>query len=198
VIAFSSKLITAPAAPLITLDEAKAHCRVDHTDDDTLIESIVEAVTSHLDGYHGMTHRALVTQRWEDAFTCFDGDMRLTQSPCASIVSVTYTDGAGSDLVIDSAQYAVLTDIIGSFVIPAPGLSWPMASAIRRDAVRIRYDAGQSAADVPASIKAAALLMIGDLYRNRETAAIGAQASEIPMSATVNALLAPFRRSILA
>lgn len=40
----------APAELPITLAEAKAHCRVDYTDDDAFITSLIGAAVSHLDG----------------------------------------------------------------------------------------------------------------------------------------------------
>ena len=44
----------------------------------------------------------------------------------------------------------------------------------------------------------AILLMVGDLYRNRETTGQGASPlGSIPMSTTVEALLAPYRRGIV-
>jgi hypothetical protein len=47
-------------------------------------------------------------------------------------------------------------------------------------------------AAVPAPIKAAVLLMVGDLYENRETVAEGAPAP-VEMSMTVERLLSPYR-----
>ena len=47
--------------PLLTTAEAKAHCRVDTSDDDTLIASLVKAATAHLDGWSGILGRCLVS-----------------------------------------------------------------------------------------------------------------------------------------
>jgi hypothetical protein len=62
--------ITAPAAPVITLEEARAHLRIDacgsppEHPDDALIESMVAIATSELDGADGWLGRALVDQTW--------------------------------------------------------------------------------------------------------------------------------------
>ena len=48
-------------------------------------------------------------------------------------------------------------------------------------------------ASVPAPLVSAILLMVGDLYANRETAVTGTVAFALPMSTTVQALIAPYR-----
>ncbi len=182
-----------PAEPLLSLVEAKAHLRVDHSEEDTLITSLVAAAEAYLDGWTGVLGRALVTQTWRQDFEAFEDALRLPLWPVASVSSVTYKDEAGTAQTVSASNYQLLADGLGAYVAIKPGLSWP-SPGDHLAPVSVTYVAGQAVADVPAAIKHAALLMIGDLYRNRETAAIGAQASEIPMSATVNALLAPYRR----
>jgi hypothetical protein len=69
-----------------------------------------------------------------------------------------------------------------------PG-AWP-AWACDPEAVRVTYRAGYDA--VPPAAKAAILLMVGDLYRFRDTVAPIATAS-VPMSTTVTNLLMPLQ-----
>lgn len=190
---FAPVLITAPAVVLVSASEAKAHLRVDHSEEDSLITSIVSAVTAHLDGWTGVLGRALVTQTWRQDYEAFEDRLRLPLWPVASVTSVTYRDDEGADQTVSASNYTLLRDDLGAYVEIKPGLSWPEVGD-HLAPVSVTYVAGQAAADVPAAIKHAAYLMIGDLYRNRETAAIGVQATAIPMSATVNALLAPYRR----
>ena len=42
-------LIAPSSAPVVTLEEAKRHLRVDHDDDDALIAGMIAAAASHLD-----------------------------------------------------------------------------------------------------------------------------------------------------
>jgi uncharacterized phiE125 gp8 family phage protein len=73
-------------------------------------------------------------------------------------------------------------------------VDWP-ATADRPDAVRVTMTAGYGGpADVPAPLRAAILLMTGDLYRFRESVAVGAAVAELPVSTSVGALIAPYRR----
>lgn len=184
-------LITAPADLPITLAEAKAHCRVDYTDDDAFITALIGAAVSHLDGYAGILGRCLVTQTWRADYIGFD-NLRLPLRPVASVTSVNYTDEAGSAQTVLAANYQLVRDAFGAVILPAPDFSWP-AVAKTASPVSVTAVYGSSVADVPQAIKHAMLLMVGDMYRNRETVAIGAAANMIPMSATFDRLLAPYR-----
>ena len=54
-------------------------------------------------------------------------------------------------------------------------------------------DADPVVPNIPAPIRAAILLMVGDLWHVRATVATGAAMAMVPMSATVEHLLQPFR-----
>lgn len=191
--------VTAPAEQVVSLSEAKAHLRVDHDDEDTLISAMVAAAITHLDGWSGVLGRCLVAQDWRQAFARFPGTRKLRlPMPDVSVVSVAYVDSAGIDHALESLAYMLIEDHLGPFIYLADA-SWP-ETAVRPDAVTVTFTAGYgpAATDVPAPIRAAILLMIGDLYRNRETTGIGSGAAGvIPMSTTVEALIAPFRRRII-
>ena len=80
--------------------------------------------------------------------------------------------------------------------MPAVGLAWP-SSRCDAESVRFRFTAGHAidgeADSLPAPIKAAVLLMIGDLYEHRETVVIGTISSRIPVSTAVESLLSTYR-----
>ncbi|MGQ3041108.1 MAG: head-tail connector protein [Brevundimonas sp.] len=175
----------APAQTPVTLAEAKAHCRVDHSDEDSLITSLIGAAVAELDGWAGSLGRCLVTQTWAQDFDGFPLRLRLPL-PAATIVSVTYVDTDGSAQTLAEDRYELRRDALGSFVEPAFSYSWPAVRA-QSASVTVTFTAGASAADVPASIKTAILLRVADLYQNRE--AVGA---ELKPSPTIRALLAPF------
>ena len=81
---------------------------------------------------------------------------------------------------------------------PVPHPTYFPNGAPTADDLRITFRAGYATADspdveaVPASIKQAIRLMVGDMWAFRETVALG-QVNEVPSSATVKNLLAPFR-----
>ena len=67
-------LITAPGRYPVTLEETKAHLRVETDDDDAYLDSLIEMATACLDGASGLLGRCLVQQTWE---------LQLPYWPCA-------------------------------------------------------------------------------------------------------------------
>lgn len=179
--------VITPPDPL-DLDEVKAHLRVEGDDEDTLIQAYVAAATAHIDGPDGWLGRAIGIQILEarcDTLTC-GASIRLPFPPVIEMVSVSYLDATGVEQMADLDEFEVMgRDLVAS------GSEWPwIGGSTRREAVRIRYRAGYET--IPAPIKAAILLMVGDLYRNREAVSAAAM-TQVPMSTTVENLLAPFR-----
>jgi len=107
-------------------------------------------------------------------------------------VSVVYRDLDDDAQTLDPGAYILLPSAGCDGVVRATDAAWP-ATATRPDAVTVTFSAGYAtAADVPAAIKQAMLLMVGFWYETREDATIGAAVHAIPLSA--DRLLAPYRR----
>lgn len=174
--------------PVVTVEEAAAHLRVDAVaEEGPIIEAMIAAATAHIDGPDGWLGRAIGVQTLAVMFDPPQCELvRLPFLPIINLVAVNYFD-AGS--AAHSAQPSDV-QLIGDEVMPT-GSDWPWAGrALRRLGCRIQYRAGYE--KLPAAIRAAILLMVGDLYRNRGETAAGA-ISAVPMSVTVANLLAPFR-----
>lgn len=195
-------LITAPLALPVTLDEAKMHLRVDGDAEDALIEGLIAAATDDLTNYTG---RAWVPQQWDEYFSDFPLLFRLSLAPVISIDGIFYRDSNGTEQPMDASIYSA--QIIGDYptIHLIDGKDWP-ESFTAWDAVRVRYTAGyfptegadsptHPAAGVPAAIKAAIKLRIGDLYQNREAVALVNGAKYEP-NPTIKALAFPYRRNL--
>jgi uncharacterized phiE125 gp8 family phage protein len=178
----SLQLNTPPAEEPVSLDEAKAHLRVDSTDDDALIASLIAAARTRAEWHTG---RALVTQGWT---LWLDRDVAgpgaaLPLPPLQSVASVTLYAAGGDGTVLGTGDYFV--DAASQpgrvcFVVPLANLR-PLNS------VAIAYIAGYGGADaVPQPIKAAILMMVAALYSHR-----GDDGAPMPEAAL--ALLAPYR-----
>jgi uncharacterized phiE125 gp8 family phage protein len=175
---------TAPTETPISLDEAKAHLRVLHANDDATITALIAVATEKLDGRRGYLGRALLTQSWEYRLHFFPvcGVIEIPLPPLQSVESVKYIDDAGAEQTLATDQYVVDTATHVGQIRLGYGLSWP-STRWEDYAVRIRFTAGfgDAADDVPQPIRQAILLMIGHWYVNR-TDVSEANLSETPMA----------------
>lgn len=170
-------LIEPPPVLPVSLEEARNHCRIDSTEEDGLLETLIAAATTYCDGYSGILHRALIEQTWEQSVNAFPvypcTGIELSLIPVQSIAEVAYYDLDNQPAVMDPADYALFTNQTGAYLTLAPGGSWPPAYG-RTDSVRIQYVAGYGPAprNVPAAIRQAILLMVGAWYDDRMTTQI--------------------------
>lgn len=176
------ELVTAPTELPVSLATAKVHCRVDHDDDDALILGLIEAATSHVDGWTGILGMALEPQvvRWRLGRTFSPmprGVLTLPLGPAVSIGSISYVDDAGADQTVAPAGY----ELVGERLHPVG--EWPSGT----DFV-VTYTAGRG---TPQSVRQAVLLLVGHWYRNREATTAG---GEVNLPHAVDALLTPWRR----
>ena len=183
-------LLTPPEEMPITLAEAKAHLRVDHSSEDTYIESLIAAATSRIDGRGGFLGRAIMTQSWRLTLDVFPaGAILIPLPPLQAIDTAQYYDAAGAPLPLD---YAV-DDASEPARLYALGSAWPTGVAAQQ-AVEIEFTAGYaSAAEVPAAIKHGLKLLIGGWYQAREQAIVGTTAQSLPNQISVEALFSPYQ-----
>lgn len=161
------KLITAPSVEPLTLADAKLHLRVDGTDEDALITSLIVAARQYAEH---LTERSLITQTWELAIDAFPGaEIQLPRPKAIAITSVKYDDVSGAEQTLSAPNYTLDNYQEPAWLLPAFNTAWP-ATQGNANAVRVRYTAGYgaAAADVPEGIKRWMLLRIGSLYAMRE------------------------------
>lgn len=156
-------VVITPPEPVVTVEEAKLHARIDGDVEDALVERLIATATRSIDGPDRWPGVAIGQQTLEmrlNSFACTE--IMLSCPPVIEIVSVTYLDQDGVDQTLAPEDYRKLDRSI----VPAWGKSWPSA---RRDheAVRIRYKAGYSA--VPEDIRGGIIAAVADMYENRET-----------------------------
>jgi uncharacterized phiE125 gp8 family phage protein len=181
-----------PAEEPITVGEAKAQLRIDTTDDDTYLTTLVTAARLYVEGYIG---RRLVTQTWDfirNDFPVGNREMQIPYGPVQSITYIKYIDTGGTLTTMSASDYEVDLYSLVPKVYPAYSLIWPTPRDVR-NAVTVRYVAGYGLPSsglpkaVPENIKHAVKLLVAHLYENREPVLIGTNLVEIPM--TIKALL---------
>jgi uncharacterized phiE125 gp8 family phage protein len=179
----SLQLNTPPAAEPVTLDQAKAWLKVDTSDEDALISSLVSAARARAEWHTG---RAFVTQSW----TLWLDEWR---EPCAEIPLPPLQGVSSLTLYARDDSATVLG--AGNYTVDAasqPGrvmLKQCVALANLRpiNAAAIAFTAGYGGADaVPGPISQAILEIAAVLYAHR-----GDDAAPTPDVALT--LLAPYR-----
>lgn len=183
--------VVEPPAPIVTYEEAVARLRLNGGEDEQAdVEGMIAGATGHLDGPDGWLGRAIGVQTLEarfDVFSTPECRIRLPYPPNQTLVGITYLNGNNVEVVADLGDFYMA----GSDLYPEDG-GWIWSGcSLRAEAIRIRYTAGYET--VPPAIVNAILLMVGDLYENRDTTGGVAKVSSIPMSTSVENLLNPYR-----
>lgn len=188
-------LVTPPAVEPISTAAAKLQCRVDHADEDTLIDTYIAAARGYVEQ---MTGRALITQTWEytsDSFTP-SGVIRLGRSPLQTITYVKYYNSAGVLTTVASADYFADVSLPLGELTLAYGAYWPSPRS-QRNAVTVRFVAGygDDPENVPAGLRAAMLLMVAHMYTTREAFITGTIIQDNP---AMQNLMAGFVTTLVA
>jgi len=139
------------------------------TSDDIYIGTLI---TTAREICEELQHRAYITRTYEltlDAWPC--GALELPMPPAIAISSITYIDSAGTASTwTPVTEYQLdATGFVGR-VTPAYGYQWPSATLRELAGIKITYTAGYgaTASSVPSKVRHAIMMLVGDLYENRE------------------------------
>ena len=183
-------LLTPPAVEPVSLAEAKAHLRIDATDEDVLIQNLI--LTSRIQIETALS-LALVTQLWTLKLGCWprDGIVEVPITPLQSVSMVRVRSTDGTVTVVANDHYEVDAAARPARIYRHPTAA--LASGRRFGGIEIDFTAGfgGAAADVPASIRRALLHLVAHWFENREPSTLPAVPPPIPD--TVSELLWPFR-----
>lgn len=188
---------TPPTSEPVTVSEMKLHLRVDHSEEDALIATLISSARQYVEEYCQITlmttNLQLVSDLWPTMDTGIKPDTILLPMPPlqSNVVTITYKGSDGSTNNLDDSLYDVDIYSTPGRVFPVYGEEWPDLRA-EPHAVVITYVAGySSAANVPAALKTAIKMVAADWFRNRETNIQGTIVTELPLG--VQSILAPYR-----
>jgi uncharacterized phiE125 gp8 family phage protein len=183
------KLVSGPTSEPVTLSEATAHLRIDYSEDDALVAAQISAAREWAEAF---TRRAFGTQTYD---IYFDGWPRfpldLPRAPLQSVTGIFYTDEDGDETELASTNYIVDTASQPGRIALKSTAVLPSVTLQEINGVRVRFVAGD--ANTPEMAKTAMLLLLGDLYENRENTAIGAGLAVQAIPFGVRELLWPLR-----
>lgn len=200
--------LTPSATTVVSLDEAKAQCRVIHdAEDNKFANEIIPAAQRVCETKLGLILQSQQFIEYWDGFPIAEGRrpdpslalpnipvdaglaFRPTHAPLITVTTIAYTDANGVSVTVASADYTVDKYTRPARIVPAYGETWPTARA-EPNSVSIRYTAGFDGTThfLPKDYKHAVLMLVEHFYRNRGAMLSGTISKEIEFG--VNALLA--------
>ena len=186
----SLKTLTPPAHDLVSLEEAKQHCRIDTSTDDEYVENLIRAAHEWCAAYCDQT---FVHTQYRMTLDSFPVEIELPRPPMATAgtvtaVVVTYTLENQSTAVLSSSEYRVDRDSKPGVIRTLYNGSWP-SHLLDYNAVTVTWwggnantghgNQGHGHGRGDQRIKSAILWLVGMWYERR-MAADAVNLSEIP------------------
>lgn len=159
------RVVSTSSAFCVSLEEAKHHIRVEHTEDDTYITSLIEAAERYCEI---AIDRTFMQKRLEATWDGFLPEIVLPRPPIRVVpnVVISYIDGTQNAVTLADSDFRIETND-PSILRPPYSETWPTALA-DISSVTVSWNAGyESADDVPQGLKHAVLMLLGHLYERR-------------------------------
>ena len=165
---YNLTLITPPAVEPVSLPVAQAHLRLDTTDEDAYVISLIIAAREYCETYQ---NRAYNTQTWELALPKFPlPTVTIPKGKLQSIEEMSYKNAEGIvTTLIPERDYVVSHRGILGRVCPPFGKAFPSERLYPLDPVVVKFTCGygDTSEAIPARVKQAMLLLIGHWHENR-------------------------------
>lgn len=189
-------IVEESTARVLTVDEAKKFLRVEHSDDDDLIEGLIAGYIEHV---QNVCNRKLLTttmKMTQDNFYGSCGEMQLRWGKVQSVTSVKYYDSSGDLQTLDAEEYEVDIVEVPALIRLAPSsTNWPSLQYNKHNAVEVEFITGygDTAAEIPKAVFLALKQLVASAYQNREHIEIGAGILTLEVPDSADALIANYR-----
>ncbi len=182
---FSKVLDTAATSEPIALSEAKLFLKVDTSDDDALIGTIISSAREYVENFTGYQLLSATYTQYLDKFPNKNTAIELLMNPVSAVTHVKYYDSDNTLQTWNTSNYD--TDLKGkpARITLANDATFPTVYD-RTNAVEIKFVAGYastSATGFPKQLLNAMYLIIGHLYENRQDVIVGSIVSEMKKGA---------------
>jgi len=193
----SWQITVEPATEPITTAEAKAHLRVDFSDEDTYIDTLIVSARKYCEAY---CNRVFITQTWRQNENEWSNPIQLKVNPVLSVTSLKYIDTTESQQTITDTSANMQKDLNSDVAKIYEGLTNTFPSiGDSINPIEIITVCGYGAAsDVPDDIKHAIKLMVSFFYENRDVVNVplNSAASDVKVPTAVFSLLNRYRVNV--
>jgi len=171
-------VITGPIAEPVSIEEAKAQCRISSSneDEDKPIRIFISAAREYLEWRTGTTIHDTTLEYVLDNWPATNYIELPRASPLIAITSVYEKDSDGIETLWDSDEYSADIDSRPGRLVLGYNESWPSFTHHPVSPIRIRYRTGiaTSATQVEATeaVKYPILLLVTGMWENRESESI--------------------------
>ena len=173
--------ITKPTIEPVTLDELKAHMRIDDDNDDAGLETYIAAARRAVER---RTRCRLMNQTVElvrDVFPEYRRDLNLLLGNVRSVDSVKYRDADGDETTMSTDDYVAVVDVSPA-VVRTKRRVWPTVSEDYPQSIRVRMTCGYTmTASVDRTIKIAVMMLAAHWYENREPVTFATAGKVLPI-----------------
>lgn len=162
------KLKTAPAFTPVLLADVRNNLHILHTDLDTLLQACLDAAIDDAQTMIGRQFARATYTAYLDAYPS-NGELEISLGPVNTITSVKYyapgaselTEHASTKYQLDNIELTARLRFLESF----------SADSDKMNVIEIEFTTGwEAAANIPATIKDAIILMASDRYLHPENA----------------------------
>jgi len=181
-------LITPPAHEPLGLSEIKLHLRIDHGNEDDLLNDLIRAARQYCEYSCG---QKLITQIWRqyESDIPTDGKLRILLRPVQSVIAVTVFDRDGNGLALpNSATYLHRSDCAFELEFET---GFDRSKAANGLEIDLQLGIGDMGVDIPDTLKRAILLLVTHWYEFR--GAISPQQQPVSIPPGFDALVAAHR-----
>lgn len=185
-------LIAGPAIEPLTLSQTKIFLKIDGSDDDDLVTTLIAAARLMVEAASG---RLLINQTWRlvlDEWP-WDSVLRLPVAPVSAITAARVFDAAGSPQAVAANVLALEPGNDPPLIrvaLPPP----PIGRLARGLEIDVVAGFGPAATDVPAPLRQAVLRLVARWFENRGDV-VSRDAEALP--GEIAALIRPYKRSRL-
>jgi uncharacterized phiE125 gp8 family phage protein len=155
-----SKVVESAEIP-VTLEEVKAHLKVEDDSEDSLLTIYIKAATRLCESYTGLSFTVQTRQIVLDNFPCNTKNIPIPYGPVTEITTFAYVDADDADQVL-AVDTEYTTDNSGTVYTLNAVDSWPDGGT----ALVIDYEAGFTV--TPDELKVAVMNCVGDMYEARQ------------------------------